>query len=180
VSKSQQGDKQGGSSTMLRNGLIFLGIVACIYAVVAVFAPETAGGAFMASLAVFRGVIFPLCLVFAALVLTNLFLRPHQVARMLGRGSGVRGSALALAAGILSTGPVYAWYPLLGSIRRQGGGAAQISVFMFGRSIKPFLLPAMAAYFGIAFTIILNVLIAVGAFIVGWITEKLPVHEDLQ
>ena len=164
---------------MLRNGLIFLGVVACIYAVVAAFAPETASAAFMGSLAVFKGVVLPLCLVLLALVLTNLFLRPHHVARMLGKGSGIRGSALALTAGILSTGPAYAWYPLLGSVRRQGGGAAQISVFLFGRSIKPFLLPAMVAYFGIAFTVVLNMLIAVVAFLVGWITEKLPVHDDI-
>jgi hypothetical protein len=165
---------------MLRNGLIFFAIVACMYAVVAVFVPETALAALLASLMVFKGVIVPLCLVFAALILSNLFLRPHHVARMLGRGSGVRGSALALAAGILSTGPAYAWYPLLGSIRRQGGGAAQISVFLFGRSIKPFLLPAMVAYFGIVFTIVLNLLIATGAFAVGWITERLPVHDSPQ
>jgi len=174
-----QGSKQGGSPTMLRNGLIFLGIVACVYAAVAIFAPGTAASALTASLTVFKNVVLPLCLVFLALVLTNLFLRPHQVAKMLGRGSGLRGSALALGAGIASTGPVYAWYPLLGSVRRQGGGAAQISVFMFGRAIKPFLLPAMVAYFGLAFTIVLNLLIALGAFFVGWITEKLPVHDDI-
>ena len=180
MSKSQEAGIQGDSSKMLRSGLIFLGIVACIYAVVTVFAPEIASAAFMASLMVFKGVVLPLCLVFAAMVLTNLFLRPQQVARMLGRGSGLKGSALALTAGILSTGPAYAWYPLLGSIRRQGGGAAQISVFLFGRSIKPFLLPAMVAYFGIVFTIVLNLLIAAGAFAVGWITERLPVHDSPQ
>ena len=163
---------------MLRNGLIFLGLVACVYAIVWVLTPETGTAALVASLTVFKGVVLPLCLVFTALVLTNLFLRPRHVARMLGRGSGARGSALALTAGIVSTGPAYAWYPLLGSVRRQGGGAAQISVFLFGRSIKPFLLPAMAAYFGITFTIVLNLLIAVGAFAVGWITEKLPVHDS--
>jgi len=164
---------------MLRNGLIFLACVIVVYAIAFAISPTTGAEALTISVSVLSGLLLPICLVFVALVLTNLFLRPRHVAGMLGRGSGLRGSALALLAGIVSTGPAYAWYSLLATIRREGGGAAQIAVFLFGRSIKPFLWPAMLAYFGVLFVVLLNVLIVAGAFAVGWITERLPVHDSL-
>ncbi|MFW6103422.1 MAG: permease, partial [Chloroflexota bacterium] len=86
---------------------------------------------------------------------------------------GLRGASLALFAGIASMGPAYAWYPLLGEVRQKGAGAGQVAVFLYGRAIKPFLLPVMAAYFGIVFTVVLNLLVAVGALFTGWIVGRL-------
>lgn len=156
-----------------RGGLIFFGIVAAIYALVLVTSPDTGKEALSLTLGVLRALIVPLSLVFAALVLTNLFLKPKQVSALIGKDSGLKGSLLSLLAGIVSVGPAYAWYPLLGTVQKHGGGAGQISVFLFGRAIKPFLLPAMIAYFGWIFSLSITLLTAIGALMLGWTMNKI-------
>lgn len=165
---------QGGAPrSSARGGLIFLGIVVAIYALVLVFVPETGLQALAFTASVLGKLVVPLSLVFAALVLTNLFLKPQKISSLVGSNSGLKGSLLSLLAGILSVGPAYAWYPLLRTVRSRGGGVGQISVFLFGRAIKPFLIPAMIAYFGWVFTIALTGLVAVGALLLGWLMAAL-------
>jgi hypothetical protein len=162
--------KQGGEHrSSRRGGLIFLGMVVVAYAIVLVFFPATGLQALALAASASLQLVVPLSLVLAALLLTNLFLKPQQVGSLVGSSSGLKGSLLSLLAGILSVGPAYAWYPLLGTVRSHGGGAGQISVFLYGRAIKPFLLPAMIAYFGWAFTLSLTGLVAIGALVLGWL-----------
>ena len=165
---------QGGARRSTgRGGLIFLGIVVAVYAIVLGFYPETGTQALAFSASVLRKLALPLSLVFLALLLTNLFLKPHNISSLVGKESGLKGSLLSLAAGVLSVGPIYAWYPLIKTVQSHGGGAGQISVFLFGRAIKPFLLPAMIAYFGWVFTIAITGLTVAGALILGWLMAAL-------
>jgi hypothetical protein len=162
--------KRGGEHrSTRRGGLIFLATVVAAYAIVLVFFPATGLQALALAASASLQLVVPLSLVLAALLLTNLFLKPQQVGSLVGSNSGLKGSLLSLLAGILSVGPAYAWYPLLGTVRSHGGGAGQISVFLYGRAIKPFLLPAMIAYFGWAFTLSLTGLVAIGALVLGWL-----------
>lgn len=166
--------KQGGAHrSTRRGGLIFLGTVVAAYAIVLVFFPATGLRALAFAASVSLQLVVPLSLVLAALLLANLFLKPQTVTSLVGSNSGLKGSLLSLLAGILSVGPAYAWYPLLGTVRSHGGGVGQISVFLYGRAIKPFLLPAMIAYFGWVFTLSITGLVAVGALVLGWLMAAL-------
>jgi uncharacterized membrane protein YraQ (UPF0718 family) len=106
--------------------------------------------------------------VFVLLVLVNLFLKPTHINRFLGKGAGIRGYLFAAIAGIVSTGPVFAWYPLLAKLKEKGVTHALIAVFLGNRAVKPFLLPVMIAYFGWAYTIIFTILIIVSGFVLGY------------
>ena len=161
-----------------RGGLIFLGIVAAMYALALVVFPEIGKEALSLTLAVIQSLLVPLSLVFLALVLTNLFLKPKQISSFVGKDSGLKGSLLSLLAGILSVGPAYAWYPLLGTVRVHGGGSGQIAVFLFGRAIKPFLLPAMIAYFGWMFSLTITVFTAIGALVLGLLMNLLQDRQN--
>lgn len=166
--------KRGGAHRSTgRGGLIFLGTVVAAYAIVMVFFPATGLQALSLAASTSLQLLVPLSLVFAALLLTNLFLKPQKISSLVGSNSGLKGSLLSLLAGILSVGPAYAWYPLLGTVRSHGGGAGQIAVFLYGRAIKPFLLPAMIAYFGWVFTLSITGLVAVGALVLGWLMAAL-------
>ena len=166
--------KQGGARRpSTRGGLIFLGVVVAAYVIALVFFPATGLQALALAGSVSLKLIVPLSLVFAALLLTNLFLKPQKVGLLVGADSGLKGSLLSLLAGVLSVGPIYAWYPLLKTVRGHGGGVGQISVFLYGRAIKPFLLPAMIAYFGWVFTLSITGLVAVGALVLGWLMAAL-------
>ncbi|MBT8363387.1 MAG: hypothetical protein KJP23_01695 [Deltaproteobacteria bacterium] len=119
----------------LRN-LIFPGCVLAIYAIVFVFSPTRAAMAFGSSIGVLLKLMLPLSLVIVLMVLMNLFLGPPHIVRFLGQGSGNKGIFLSAAAGIISIGPIYAWYPMLKELREIGAKNSLIAVFLGNRRLS--------------------------------------------
>ncbi len=115
--------------------------------------------------------IFAVVIVFTALL--NYALQPKQIVKHLGEESGVRGWFVALFAGVISHGPMYAWYPMIEDLRSHGLKDSLIVVFFYTRAIKLPLLPLMIDYFGLSFTFILSFYILIGALLQGWIFEQL-------
>lgn len=109
--------------------------------------------------------IFAIVILFTALL--NYFLKPKQLARHLGEDCGSKGWFWALAAGVISHGPMYAWYPLLEDLRSHGMKDELLIVFFASRAIKVPLLPVMIDYFGLFFTIVLSFYILFGALLQG-------------
>lgn len=105
--------------------------------------------------------------------LFNFLLPSRQVAKHLGRESGLKGWLWVLIAGVVSHGPMYVWYPLLEDLRSQGMKDAFIVVFFASRTIKIPLLPLMIDYFGLTFTLVLSFYLLVGALIQGLLIELL-------
>ena len=81
--------------------------------------------------------------------------------------------AFGLAAGMLSTGPAYAWYGLLADLRTRGMRSALLAVLLYARAIKLPLLPLLAHYFGFAYMLVLSLFIALFALLNGWAMERL-------
>jgi len=79
------------------------------------------------------------------------------------RGVGIKGIILTATAGIISIGPIYAWYPLLKELREKGVGDPLIAIFLGNGAVKPFLLPMMIAYFGWTYVLILTVFTILGS-----------------
>jgi len=84
--------------------------------------------------------------------------------------SGIKGLMLSSAAGIISMGPVYAWYPLLKELREKGAAHSLTAIFINSRAIKPFLLPVMISYFGLGYAIVLTLITMTGTIVAGYIT----------
>ena len=118
--------------------------------------------------------IIPLSLVFVIMLLINLFLKPARIAKFLGKGSGVKGIALSAAAGIISTGPIYVWYPLLRDLKEKGAGESSIAIFLYNRAVKPFLLPVMVSYFGWLYVVTLIILTILASVVVGFSVSIFP------
>jgi uncharacterized membrane protein YraQ (UPF0718 family) len=115
--------------------------------------------------------IFAVVTIFTALL--NHVLEPKQIVKHLGEKSGTKGWLFGLFAGIISHGPMYAWYPLIKDLRSQGLRDGLIVVFFYARAIKLPLLPLMLDYFGAGFTLVLSVYTLIGALLQGWIFEQL-------
>lgn len=96
--------------------------ILAVYGILFVTIPDKALLAAKSSGNIFLNMLIPLSLVFVLMLLINLFLKPARVAKFLGKGSGVKGITLSAAASIISTGPIYAWYPLLKDLREKGAG----------------------------------------------------------
>lgn len=101
------------------------------------------------------------------MVCLNLFIHPGSIVKFVGEKSGLRGALLAAAAGVVSMGPIYAWYPFLKEVRSKGAGYEPIAVFLNSRTVKPVLLPVMISYFGWVFTLMLTLFTILGAFTMG-------------
>lgn len=152
---------------------MFLGLALLAYAVVALVAPDVAVQAWRAFVRMTGSVVPVLVLVFALVFLVERFLSPERTRTWLGHDSGWRGWLLALAAGVVSTGPVYAWYSLLAGLRGKGMRDALVAVALYARAIKLPLLPLLAHYFGLAYMLVLSLWLAVFAMVVGALTERL-------
>ena len=155
-------------------GAPLFSLVAIIYALLFVMNRPEVGLALQKSAMILGRIIpiFLLVILFTALI--NFLIPPKQLARHLGRESGTKGWLWALLAGIISHGPMYAWYPLLAELRSHGMRDGLLITFFAARVIKIPLLPLMIDYFGLPFTIILSFYIIIGALGQGLIFEILP------
>lgn len=156
---------------------IFPACVLLFYGMLCAIDPHKALMALKISCNLLLYIALPLALVFVIMFMLNLFIKPVQIARLFGKGANIKGIALSLVAGIISMGPIYAWYPLLKNLREKGAGTGPIAIFLYSRAVKPFLLPVMIAYFGWVYVVILTVLtvfasIAIGCFMSVLMKEK--------
>ena len=105
--------------------------------------------------------------------LANLLLNSKRVLKYLGASSGFKGWIVALIFGVLSSGPIYMWYPLLSDLKEKGMKDSLIAVFLYNRAVKIPMMPLIVYYFGLPFLIILTVLMLGFSFINGFVVGKL-------
>jgi uncharacterized membrane protein YraQ (UPF0718 family) len=152
---------------------IFPVCVLVCYEILSVIDPHKALVALKTSGNILLTVSLPLVLVFVIMLVLHLFVKPSQIIRLFGKGFRIKGIALSLVAGIISMGPIYAWYPLLKNLREEGAGNEPIAIFLYSRAIKPFLLPVMIAYFGWVYVVILTLLTVFASIATGWFINVL-------
>ena len=163
--------KKDGRKKFRFRGLRFLPAVILLYVVLFAVGSPTALSALQRSGLVLLKILPVIAAVICFTAVINYFLKPGQIARHLGRESGPLGWLWALAAGIISHGPMYAWYPMLEDLRGHGMRDGLIVVFFASRTIKIPLLPMMIDYFGWPFTLVLSLYILTGSLLQGWLLE---------
>jgi uncharacterized membrane protein YraQ (UPF0718 family) len=161
------------SGKMTRGGVIFLLVVTCLYALAFLADAELALNALAFATRLLYQMLPVLLLVFALIFVSNLLVKPDWVRANVGRGSGLRGWAVAVVGGILSVGPIYAWYALLRDLKSKGMRTALIAVFLYNRGIKLPLLPLMIQYFGVAYTLVLATYMTLFSLLSGILVEKM-------
>ncbi|MBN1194405.1 MAG: permease [Methanomicrobiaceae archaeon] len=156
-----------------RSNFYFFVIVIAVYAITALLDLPTA----IRALRIFADILLRiapvLVLVFFLLFLTDLLISPKKMVKYLGRESGAVGWCVAIVGGIISSGPIYVWYPFLADLREKGMRPALAATFLYNRAVKVPLLPLMVYYFGIAFTAVLTVYMILFSLVNGYCTEWL-------
>ena len=114
-----------------------------------------------------------LLLVFIFMALMNYYVKPKDLAKYMGKNSGAMGWVIAIVAGVLSTGPIYLWYPLLNDLQKQGVKSGLLAAFLYNRAVKIPLVPLMAFYFGFAYVFILSITMVAVSVFQGLATEKI-------
>jgi len=169
--------KESDNSPRFR-GKAFLLIVLCCYLLFFLLNTTLATAALQQSFAVLKKILPIIAAVIFFNAVLNFFLQPKQVARHLGHESGAKGWLWSLAAGVVSHGPMYAWYPLLEDLRRHGMKDELIVVFFASRAIKIPFIPVMIDYFGLGFTVLLSLYMLFGAVLQGVCMQLIQAKAD--
>lgn len=121
---------------------------------------------------IFLKIIPVFVFVFVVMALVNYFVTRDWVVKHLG-GKGVKKWIFAVVGGVISTGPIYVWYPLLGDLKEKGMSDGLSACFLYNRAVKIPLLPIAIYYFGWQFILILIIVMMVVSVIQGIIMEKI-------
>jgi len=153
------------------NWWFLIGVVIC-YLIVLFFDYSLVIQAFIQTYSILKDITLIIIGVFVLIYLSHRFFKPKQVAKILGQSSGLKGWVIAILAGLISMGPIYAWYPLLKNLQLKGMRISLLVAFLNNRAVKIPLLPMMIFYFGWPFTIIVNGYLIIFSIINGLIIEK--------
>lgn len=100
------------------------------------------------------------------MTITHYFITPEFITKHFAE-SGIKKWIFIIIGGILSTGPIYMWYPLLADFRKKGVQYGYIAAFLYSRAIKIPLLPVVLFYFSMKYVIILTVVMIVMSVMQG-------------
>jgi uncharacterized membrane protein YraQ (UPF0718 family) len=112
-----------------------------------------------------------LLLVFLLLFLTNYFIDNKKLLKIFSK-ENKKGWLIAIVGGIISSGLIYLWYPLLSDLKEKGIRSAHIACFLYNRSIKIPLLPVFIYYFEWNYILILLFYTIIFSVILGILIEK--------
>jgi len=148
-------------------GTKFLIVVITIYIIIGFIDFNGAINSFLNTLSVLNN-IWPL-FIFIILLTTaiNYFLKPKHIMKHLGEDSGKKGVIYALIGGIISHGPMYAWYGVLDELRNNGAKDELLIIFLYARAIKIPMIPFSISVFGTPFTIAISLYILIFAILQG-------------
>jgi len=158
---------------MSYTGWYFLAIVVLAYIAAAILSSSLAIESLQYFIRIIQKIILPLALVFVLLVVTTYYIKPKTIVKHLGKDAGARGWAWAIIGGIISTGPIYLWYPLLNEMQKHGAREGYIAAFIYNRAVKPALLPLFIYYFGIAYVVVLTAIMIIASILQGAAVEKI-------
>jgi uncharacterized membrane protein YraQ (UPF0718 family) len=110
---------------------------------------------------------------FILIFIFNYILSDQKIKKYLVGKSNWKKYFLVVGLGILSSGPIYAWYPFLADLKEQGFKNGLISIFLYNRAIKIPFIPIIVYYFSLKFVILLTILMIIFSIINGIIINKL-------
>ena len=154
---------------------LFLASVFVLYAITLLFDPTLAKEAVKQFLSIFLKVLPVLAMVFLLMTFTGVFFNAKKLTQNSKKDS-VKTWLIAIIGGIISSGPIYMWYPFLADLHSKGLSHGFLACFMYNRAIKLPLLPMMVGYFGLLYTITLTFVMVIMSLIQG-ITMNIIMEE---
>lgn len=118
--------------------------------------------------------ILPLfVIVFILMAISNFILTPKRITKFIGKKPKKRTWLIVAITGILSSGPIYMWYPLLADLKQKGMQPGMIGTFLYNRAIKLPFLPLILFYFSWQYVLTLTTLIFLASFVQGITLNKI-------
>ncbi len=156
----------------IENKYVFLILVGIIYLILFLVNQVV----FKSSLTYFLNLLVKIIpifiLVFILMSIMNYFFTPKFISKHL-KEKGIKKWIFVIVGGILSTGAIYMWYPLLADLKSKGLSYGLVACFLYNRAIKIPLLPLMIFYFSLKYVIVLGIVMIFVSVIQGIILNKL-------
>jgi uncharacterized membrane protein YraQ (UPF0718 family) len=162
-----------GRGAARRGGWWFLGAMLMLYLVVGWLDQALVEASLAGFVSTLTDLLPLFGVMFLLLWLFNRYVRPGQVMKQLGRARGMRGWILSIGAGVLSMGPMYLWYPVLGQLQSEGLRPGLAAAFLYSRAIKIPMLPFMAHYFGASYSALFVMCVLLFSVLGGAAMERL-------
>lgn len=147
-------------------------VLILFYALLFILKPET----FTASFTFFSDLIIKVIpifiLVFILMALTNYYITPEFIIKHLN-DRGIKKWLYMIIGGMLSSGPIYMWFPLLEELKDKGMNYGLMSCFLYNRSIKLPVLPLAIIYFNWQYIIILTIVMVIISVVQGKVINKI-------
>ncbi len=156
-----------------RAGWIFLSFSVILFAVVSVIKQGSSLKILAFAWGIMNNIAWVFILVFVFMVLTNYVFRDEKLVRILADTRSVKSWIVAIVTGILSSGPIYMWYPLLDDLKKKGISSGLIATFLYNRAVKIPLIPVMIVYFGVKYVVVLAGVMIFASVLQGLIIEKI-------
>ena len=110
---------------------------------------------------------------FAMIFIFNYLLDDKKIKKYLIGKTDWKKYILTVFLGILSSGPIYAWYPFLSDLKEQGFKNSLITIFLYNRAIKIPLIPVLIYYISLQFVVLITSLMIIFSVINGLIIDKI-------
>ncbi len=150
----------------------FLSLVILGYFVLFLFKRANFYVALKFTFVILSKVVPVLVLVFVLMVLVNYYLDSKVILKYI-QGSNIRKWFFTVLAGILSSGPIYMWYPLLAELKNKGLDNGLLACFLYNRAIKLPLLPILLLYFSWPYVVTITLIMIIFSILQGLIINKL-------
>ncbi len=157
----------------IKNPLKFLGVVLIILLTIMFVNFEIFTSSLIYTYKLFLNLIPTLLLVLLMMGLFNFFIKPKHLIKYLGKKKPIRAWLVSSSLGIISSGPIYLWYPLLSEARDKGVTNNSITIFLYNRAVKPALIPLMIFYFGWIYVVVLTIVMIFIGGLNGYFVEKI-------
>ncbi len=111
-------------------------------------------------------------LVFVLLVLSDYFITSSFITKYLNKNYFIKWLAVIIG-GIISSGPIYMWYPLMADLRKKVLDNGMIACFLYNRAIKIPLIPVALIYFSWSYLLVLGLVMIFVSIIQGVVINYL-------
>lgn len=149
----------------------FLIFIILIYLFLLFFKLNSFISASLFFLNILEKIIPVLIAVFVLMSLINYFFTPKIISKYFMK-KGIKKWFFVIIGGILSTGAIYVWYPLLAELKDKGLGYGLIACFLYNRAIKIPMLPLIVFYFSLKYVLILCFILILMSVVQGLLVDK--------
>jgi len=150
---------------------IFLGLVIILYLITLIINPNKFILSLNNSIKLFLSLTWIFIMIFLLMIIIDLFINKNKINKFFNKKNNLFSWFFIIIAGIISTGPIYMWYPIIGELKEKGMPIKYQVAFLYNRSIKIPLIYPMIEIFSSKVVITLLIVMIIFSIINGYIVE---------